>query len=58
MLLAMKFASRHLEHDREWSALIKRSRDEVKPTAEQQHAEIVLRAGRIAASLKEELAAA
>jgi hypothetical protein len=57
MLLAMKYAFRFLEHDREWSALIKRSRDDVKPTA-QQHAKIVLRAGRIASNLKEELAAA
>jgi hypothetical protein len=57
MLLAMKFASRYLEKDREWSALIKRSRDNVKPTA-QQHAKIVLRAGRIASNLKEELEAA
>jgi hypothetical protein len=57
MLLAMKFAFRYLEHDREWSALIKRSREEVKPTAER-HAEILLRSGRIASNLKEELAAA
>jgi truncated hemoglobin YjbI len=57
MLLAMKFAFRYLEHDREWAALIKRARDEVKPTAEQ-HAEVILRAGRIASNLKEELEAA
>jgi hypothetical protein len=57
MLLAMKFAFRYLEIDREWAALIKRTCDDVKPTAEQ-HAEIVLRAGRITANLKDELAAA
>jgi hypothetical protein len=57
MLLAMKFAFPYSENDREWSALIKRGRDDVKPTANR-HAEIILRAGRIAGNLKEELAAA
>jgi hypothetical protein len=57
MLFAMKIAFRYLEHDRGWSALIKRTCDEVKPTTKQ-HAEIVLRATRVAGNLKEELAAA
>jgi hypothetical protein len=57
MLLALKYAFRRLEVDKDWAGLIKRTCDELKPTPED-HADIVLRAGKVAASIKAELAAA
>jgi hypothetical protein len=57
MLLAMKYAFRYLEHDREWAKLIERACDEVNPTP-QQNEGIITRAGKVAANIKKELEAA
>jgi hypothetical protein len=57
MLLALKYAFSYLTSNREWAALIKQAGAELKLSAKQ-HEEIVLRAGRIASNLKEELAGA
>lgn len=56
MLLALKYAFAYLDNDRDWRAAIKRTCDELKPSR-QKHEEIVVGAGRAAASIKAELGA-
>jgi hypothetical protein len=57
MLLALKYAFAYLENNGDWRAAIKRTCDELKPS-KHKHEEIVVRAGRVAASIKADLGAA
>jgi hypothetical protein len=55
LLLALKYAFAYLDNNRDWRAATKRTCDELTPSKQKQ--EIVVRAGRVAASIKAELAA-